>query len=242
MEQISCTLTAGEVEFHLYPASTSFCQPRQSLWHGVTSLYLWVDKQNSLQTSSYTSCRWLNSGECLCLKEQQCGANLKVGLFPHRSLSFAMNPVFTYAIAAAHTLWLSLSCTLWISTVATQEAAEDLPVKTQTQKDTCGLLSQARKITLRRNLLCLVQNADGCPLEQGTALAVLLLSENTLITNKAPCKHWDTILTMTRQAQGLKSRQGLISQDRLLGLHKAGGNTAPRIKTWSCWIYNNQQD
>lgn len=128
------------------PSQQQLLPAQQSLWHGVTSPYLWVDKQNSLQTSSYTSCRWLNSGECLCLQEQQCGANLNMSLFPPKSLSFAMNPVFTYAIAAAHTLWLSLACTLWISTVATQEGAEDLPVKTQTQKDTYGLLSQQEKL------------------------------------------------------------------------------------------------
>lgn len=60
----------------------------------------------------------------VCPQEQQCGANLKVSRFPHKSLSFAMNSVFTCAIAAAHTLRLSLSCTLWICTAATQGAGK----------------------------------------------------------------------------------------------------------------------
>lgn len=121
MEQTSCALTAGEVEMSSVPSQH---QLLQSLWHEITAPCLWVDKQGSLQTSSYTSCSWFNSGECLCLQEQQCGVNLKVGLFPHKSLSFAMNSVFTCAIAAAHTLRLSLSCALWISTVATQAAGK----------------------------------------------------------------------------------------------------------------------
>lgn len=115
-------------------------------------------------------------------------------LFPHKSLSCAMNSVFTCAIAAAHTLSLSLSCTLWICTAATQGAGKGSCLRQRLLRISLSKLKHERTLVdfcLRQenyNQKELAMPGTKCwwlVIRAGkSVLAVLLASENTLVTPK----------------------------------------------------------